>query len=251
MKALKVFTAIILIVSMLAMPVIAAEFVPSIEVKRGTSLADYGLDSEIPNQTVHIIPYSEIFSDDIIDEEGLGLDPAVSEAMEESIRERLKSVMAELIDNLIHHLVPDFEAEWERVTGGAPLENAIIHDLFEIVQICTETDTIKTGNKITVSIQSHGIDADELFAIVYKPFDSEEWQVAEYTIDENGIITFVIDSRSTVAIVKDSGKAPAADVTSPQTGVEESGTAAAAMIAVVLAAGTAVVVKKLRKTTVQ
>lgn len=252
MKAFKVFIALTLIASMLALPSLAAEFTPSAERKDGPELIEYKLEEiDTPCRTVLVIPYGHIHLDDIIDEEHLDLEYAASEAIEETIRESLKSALEELKDNLIHHLVRGFDEAWAKITGGAPVENAVVSDLFEIVLVCSEADALKTDEKITVSFTVDGIGPDDKFIIVHKPTDSDEWIVEDYKIDENGVITMTVDKLSPFAIVKDSGKAPTTDVQSPQTGVSDTGLIVTAVSAVILAAGAVVIGKKLRKTTVQ
>lgn len=250
MKAIKVIAAITLIASMLAMPVLAAEFVPSIEYKDGPQLVGVQMEFETPCRTVLVIPYGNIHLDDILDEELLQIEYATSEDMEATIRESLTKALEELKYNPIHHLVTGFDEAWARATGGAPLENAIVHDLFEIVLICSEAEAFKTNEWVTVSFTVDGIGPDDPFVIVHKPTGSDEWIVEEHTIDENGVITMTVEKLSPFAIITDSGEAPAATVTSPQTGVYESGIAAAIGAAVL--GGCAVFFgKKFRKTTVQ
>jgi len=252
MKAIKVFIVLTLVASMLAMPVLAAEFVPSVEVKDGPSLISFVLEEiNTPCRTVKVIPYGHIHLEDIIDEEQLELEYEASELIEETIRESLQKALEELKDRLIHHLVSGFDEIWKEMTGGAPLENAVVTDIFEIVLICSESDTLKTEEKVTVSFTADGIGPDDKFVIIHKPTGSDEWIVEEHTIDENGVITMTVDKLSPFAIVKDSGKAPEATTQSPQTGVTEHGMVAAAISAVILAAGAVVIGKKLRKTTVQ
>lgn len=254
MKAIKVVTAISLIISMLAMPVLAAEFVPSIELKDGPQIVDVVLEYDTPCRTLHIIPYKHIHLDDIIDEEELDIVYEISEEMEEEIRVSQRNAMEELKNNPIDELVTGFREAWAEVTGGAPLENAVVHDLFEMVLICSEDDAFKYDEKVTVSFTVDGIGADDLFVIVYKPTGSDEWIVGEYEIDENGVITMTIDKLCPFAIIKDSGEAPAISSDapqSPQTGVYEAWTAAAFVGVAALSCVAVVLSKKLRKTTVQ
>ena len=246
MKALKVFIAFTLIISMLVVPALAAEFVPSVEYKDGPELVEYKLEEvDTPCRTIVVVPYSDIHLDDIIDEDKMDVEYEASEKIEETIRESLKNALEELKDNLIHHLVRGFDEIWEKVTGGAPLENAIVSDIFEIALVCGEADALKTDEKVTVSFTFEGIGPDDKFVVVHKPTGSDEWIVEDHTIDENGVITMTVDKLSPFAIVKDSGKAPSSDVDSPQTGVEALSMTLA--IGTVLLAGAAVVlVKKLR-----
>jgi len=249
MKAIKVFAALTLAAAMLAMPVLAAEFVPSIEYKDGIQLNSYTLEEiNTPCRTVHIIPFYRIYEDDFIDEDLLGLDYDISEDMEESVRISQRNAQEELKNNLLQDIVAGFEEVWARITGGAPLENAVVTDLFEIVLICSEDQVFKTDEKVTVSFTVEGIGPDDLFVIIHKPTGSDKWVAEEnYTIDENGVITMTVDKLSPFAIVKDSGKAPVVTVTSPQTGVTEFTAAAAVLSMAALVAGGVVVGWKFRK----
>jgi len=225
MKAIKLFTAVILAACMLVMSVFAAEFVPSIEQKDGVELVSYVLEEiDTPCRTVYIIPYGHTHLERFIFHEEFQIEEKVALEMEEAIRESLKAAMEELKDNLIHHLVPGFDEAWEKVTGGAPLDNAIVHEIFEIVLICSQDQEFKTDEKLTVSFTVEGIGPDDAFVIVHKPTGSDEWIVEEHEIDENGVITIHPDKLSPFAIIKDSGAAPVIDPDapdSPQTGVEE------------------------------
>ncbi|MBO5127209.1 MAG: hypothetical protein J6N32_06170 [Clostridia bacterium] len=222
MKSIKKILAGILAASMMAMPVLAAEFVPSAERNDSVNLISYILNEfNTPCCSVHIISIGNIHLDDIIDEEKLDIEYDISEEMEEQIRESLRKASAELQNGVLHELITGFKDAWEKLTGGAPLENAVIHDLFEIVLICSEADAFKTDESVTVSFTVDGIDADDLFLIAHKPTGSDEWILEDYTIDENGVITMTVDKLSPFAIIKDSGKAPEAAGTSPQTGVQD------------------------------
>lgn len=254
MKAIKLFTAISLIISMLALSVMATEFVPSIEYKDGPQIVDVQLEVDTPCRTLLLIPYGNIHFDDIIDEDALDIVYAISEKMEAEVRESQKKALEELGSNPINAIVVGFEESWAKATGGAPIENAIVHDLFELVLICTEIDSFITDEGVTVSFTVEGIGPDDSFVIVHKPTGSDNWIVEEHTIDENGVITMTVDKLSPFAIIKDSGKAPAVSPDapqSPQTGVYDAWIAAAFAGAVVLSGAVILCAKKLRKTTVQ
>jgi len=227
----------------------ATEFVPSIERKDSPELISFITDAAC--DTVLLIPYSNIFLDDIIDEDALDIPYEISEKMESAIRVSQKNAFEEMKNNPINELVTGFEDAWAGATGGAPLENAIVHDLFEIVLICTKEDIFLTDKRVTVSFTADGIKPDDKFIIVHKPTDTDKWIVEEHTIDANGVITMTVDKLSPFAIVKDSGKAPTSDVESPQTGVSDAGMIVTAVSALVMAAGAVIIGKKLRKTTVQ
>ncbi len=257
MKTIKLLTAIVLATSMMIMSAFATEFVPSIEQKDSPKLNDYTVE-EINASccTVLIIPYGHINFEDFIDEEHVRIEYATSKEMEEEIKESLKNAAEELKGKLINNLVPGFEEAWAKATGGAPLENTVVSELFEIVMICSDTQEFNTDDKLTVSFTVDGLGADDAFIIVHKPTGSDEWIIEEHEIDENGVITISPDKLSPFAIIKDNGNSPVVDPDapdSPQTGVEESGyLAIAGMIFVALMASCAVVcIRKIKKTSAQ
>ena len=251
MKAIKVIVAISLVLSMLAMPVFAAEFVPSKERGDGAELISYVLEEvDTPCRSVHLIPFGKIHFEDFFDEETIGWTEEFSKKVEEFIRADLKAAYEEFENSSLTELIHGFEAAWEKLTGGAPLENAVVHDLFEIVLVCSVDEIIITDESVTVKFTVDGITADDLFLIAHKPTGSEDWVLEDYTIDENGVITMTVDHLSPFAIIKDSGEAPEATVTSPQTGVNDY-TAAAVIAAVVLSGCAVVCCKKIRRVSAQ
>lgn len=251
MKALKVFIAITLIASMLSLVVGAAEFVPSAERPQNYEVVEVQSEGNKDTRKLVIIPFHMMHNDELIDQDYHELHDEAYDEITEQIRESLKKAVADLEDNLVHHLVPGFDKIWEEVTGGAPLENHIVYDIFEVAWICSDEQAMITDEKISFSFKVDGITKDDKIIIVHKPTDSEQWIIEEHEIDENGVITVHADKLSPFAIIKDSGKAPTTDVQSPQTGVSDTGLIVIAVSAVILAAGAVVIGKKLRKTTVQ
>ena len=252
MKAIKVLIAFTLLVSVLTVPTLATDFTPSREREESPELIEYKLEEiDTPCRKVYVIPYGRIHLEDIFDGEHLGISEAASNAIDATVRESLEDAMKELKDRLIHHLVRDFDDAWTQITEGAPVENAIVSDIFEIILICSEAEALKTDEKITVSFTVDGIGPDDKFLIVHKPTDSDEWIMEDYTIDENGVITMTVDKLSPFAIVKDCGAAPTPGKDSPQTGVTERSYTIEAISAVLLIAGAVVIGKKFKKSTVQ
>ncbi len=252
MKAIKVFAALTLVAAMLAMPVFAAETVPSIEYKDGVQYvsADFGEDHAHCCKLL-IVPIFHVNLDEIIDEIEYNIDDDISEEMEGMIRTSLKNALQELKSNSLEDIVDGFADAWVSLTGGAPLENAIVTDLFEVVRICSEEGVFQTEGSVAFSFKVDGIKAGDTFMIIHKPTGYDKWVVEEYTVDESGVITMTVDKLSPFAIVKDSGKAPVATVTSPQTGVTEFTAVATVLGMAALAVGGVVVGKKFRKTNAQ
>jgi len=84
--------------------------------------------------------------------------------------------------------------------------------------------------------------------IITKDNGGDTWTVAEYSMDENGVITVTGNTKAAYAVVRDSEVHPKSDTESPKTGV--STYFVPAVIGVVLFGGVAVVcVKKLYRRT--
>ncbi len=244
MKAFKVWMAMALIALMAVMPVFAAEATPSAE--RG----DYEIIDWDPKEDccdLIIIPDDVTGEEDFIDEDKYGLTEKEGEDLEKQIRDELKEALEDLKNNDLDDLIPGFDDLWDKVTGGAPIDNQVIDDVFAIVRICEEDHKLVSDEETTVSFTVDGIDKDDTFIVIEKPFGSDEWTVVEHKIDENGVITVEGKISSVFAIVTDSGKAPTSDVTSPQTGVKESGMAITLLAVALLAAGAVHFSKKLSK----
>ncbi len=251
MKALKLFLVISLIASMLSVAVGATEFVPSAERPQNYEVVEVQSESDNSTRKLVIIPFHMMHHDELIDQDHHELHDEAHDEITEQIRESLKAAVADLEDELVHHLVNGFDEVWAKITGGAPLENHIVYDIFEAAWICSEEQAMIGDEKISFSFKVDGITKDDKIIIIHKPTDSEHWIIEEHEIDENGVITVHADKLSPFAIIKDSGKAPTTDVQSPQTGVSDTGLIVTAVSAVILAAGAVVIGKKLRKTTVQ
>lgn len=226
MKFLKVLISVILAAAMMVIPALATEFVPSIEVKDGIQIVDFEQQDpddtcDITCDTLLVIPYVHITYDAFLDEIELDITADISEEMEEQIRQSLKAAYEELKNNPVQDITEGFEEAWNEATGGAPYDNIVVTDIFEIVLICGIDDILKTDSKITIEFTVKGIDADDDFIIIHKPTGSDKWIVEEYTIDEDGVITMTVDKLSPFAIVADSGKKPSSDIDSPQTGVAD------------------------------
>lgn len=248
MKALKVLIALTLIASLLTAVVGASEFVPSKERPQKYEIIE--VIPDIATRKLVIIQYHLRHQEELIDQEYHDLEDEAHEEITEQIRASLIEAVDDLENELVHHLVDGFDKKWDEITGGAPLENHIVYDIFEAAWICSEEQMMITDEKVSFSFKVDGITKDDPFIIIHKPTGSEHWIIEEHEIDENGVITVHADSLSPFAIIKDSKKAPTSDVQSPQTGVKETGIVIAAASVIVLAAGAVVLGKKLRKTTV-
>lgn len=247
MKALKLFLSVCLIISMLSLIVGAAEFVPSVERPQNRNIIDWTSENDNPSRALILVPYDLRHQINFLDLFNHRLNAEASDITEQQIRNELDAAVVDLENAFIHHLIDGFDAYWEKITGGAPVENHFVYDIFNIALLCGEDQTMITDEEVTFSFTIDGITKDDVFVLIHKPTDSEHWIIEEHTIDDNNVITVSVDRLSPFAVVKDSGKAPSTDKDSPQTGVSENGVAAAAVCAMIFAAGAVVAGKKLRK----
>jgi len=224
MKLIRIFTVCVVALALLTTGVCAAEFVPSISGQDVPKLEE--------GDDLVITPSDDIQDKDVPDE----------------TKESLEDAEEELKNNELEDLIPGFEDIWNEMTGGAPVDNAVVTDLFDV----RYTDP-KRGpdGEITFKISVDGITADDLFLIFYKPQGSDEWKLADFSIDENNVITIHADSIGTFIIVMDNGAVPVVEVLSPQTGVNASAMVFSVVGLVVLGAFGVICFKKLRKTTAQ
>lgn len=248
MKALKLFVSICLMFSMFTLMVGAAEFVPSAERLQNRNIIDWTSENDSPNRALILVPHDLRNQINFLDGYNHRLSADASDVAEQQIREALDAAVLDLENELVHHLIDGFDAYWDKVTGGAPIENYVVYDIFDIALLCGDKQMMITDEKITFSFTIDGITKDDSFVIIHKPTGAEHWIIEEHQIDENNVITLKVDSLSPFAMIKDSGKAPSSDVQSPQTGVTETGAAAVAISVVLFAAGAVIVGKKLKRT---
>lgn len=248
MKALKLFLSVCLIISMLSLIIGAAEFVPSVERPQNRDIIEWTSENDNPSRTLILVPHDLRHRINFLDMYNHSLNAEASDVAEQQIRNELDAAVVDLENSYVHHLIDGFDAYWDKITGGAPVENCFVYDIFDIALLCGEEQKMITDEKVTFSFAIEGITKDDVFVLIHKPTDSEHWIIEEHTIDENNVITVSVDSLSPFAIIKDSGKAPSSDVQSPQTGVSETGVVAAAISMIVFAAGAVVVGKKLKNT---
>ncbi len=198
MKALRILTFFMAFAMVFSITAAAVQFTPSVERKDGPELVE-GDDDLI------ITPIAHLY-DDIID---LHID----------IDESLRDAKEKLNDNELTQIVKDFEAVWESFTSGAPIEHAVISDIFDVRYLSELGSDAETGKEITFKIKLQGIDADDLFLIITESYSDHHMEIVDYTIDENGVITITATSMAAFAIVLDGCPDPECDHDSPQTGV--------------------------------
>lgn len=218
MKTLRIFASVIAAAIILGLAVCAApiDFVLSIE--------QYGVTLEI----------SEILEDgssvvaQILDATGTVIDKVTEGELivtvlnqdviqNEVIYENLTNAKEQLRSNSIETLLPDFASIWSDVTGGAPVENAVVSHIFDVYT----TYEIADDQTITFILANPGISLDTSIVVLHN-YEANLWEAADFTRDEAGNIIVTVDSLSPFAIIVDNGAAPSTGTDaphSPQTGV--------------------------------
>lgn len=211
---MKLFSKIITVLTVVAMLITcvgAAQFTPSAVRKDGPQV--------VGGDDVIITPVSK--KDD--------------PSTKEETREDLSEVVDDLEGNDIVDLVAGFEDAWKDKTGGAPVDNAVVSDIFHV-----EFDK----DDVTFSYTLDGITDDD-FVLIAKNHVTNQWVVLDYTF-ANGATTVTLTDISTIVVIRDNGNPPSSDIISPPTGV--SSVSVALVSATVALAGVALLLgKKLRQ----
>ncbi len=202
MKALRFAAMLMLAMFIFTMTAFAA-FVPSIEAIDSPELVDDPDRTE--DDGLIVTPVDHLDDED--------KDP------HEDIEDALNDAMEDLED-AIHDLIENFEEIWDDITDGAPIENAVISEVFD-VRFPDELGIEGDGKEITFDIRAVGLEYGDSFIIIAKSSDEDGWEIVNYTIDENGIITIEGTSKTVYAIIRDSAEMPKDGPDGPATGVSE------------------------------
>ena len=237
MRFNRIIAVFLLVVMTFAMAVCAAEVAPSIEKKDGPELVitenengekivGYISDAEgniiryIYAEDLIVVPVAHIhLADSAISVDNLNV--------AKKIKDSLKAALAELKANDVQALVPAFGDFWKTVTGGAPFENIVVTDLFEVCIInrqtgeVVENGDVPEGCTLTFFLSVESLENESPFVLLHKPNKGTKWRLEDNVKNERGVLTVTVDSLSPFAIVQDSTVGP--DVNdgpdSPQTGV--------------------------------
>lgn len=226
MKAFRFFTAILLLLAVLTAAVSASDFVDSKELGEGPE--QVGEPDETGKKVVGYIYnedgslYRSIYEDELIVTPIMHVySDEISVAAE--IEKTLLDAKAELDANSWEKLIPSFPAVWENVTGGAPLEHAVLTELFDVRFVDSLSGVLTEGRSATFCIKVEGLEKDDLFVMMHKPSDSDAWKFEDWTMNDENVITVHVDKLSPFAIVEDSEQDPAGSgdaPDSPKTGVQ-------------------------------
>ncbi len=202
MKALRIATILLIVVASFVMAANAVEFTPSVEIKDGPEIID-PTDPDDPKASedeLEITPVGRLDGEDL----------------DEDIKDNLTDAKKDLEENDWEDILDDFEDIWNEATDGAPVEHAIVSDIFDVryKEDPTEDGTVT----IMFDMKMQGLDSDDIFVIIAKP-EGGEWAPIDYTISEDGIITITVENKSVFAIIKDKSAMPDIGPDGPATGV--------------------------------
>lgn len=225
----KIINALIfaVVAALLATSVFAVPFTPSAE-KKDTPVLVGTLDEETGKMIVGTIYneddsfYRHIYIDELIVTPILHLSDD-TKIVPEAIEKTLLDARDELKAKTLEELVPGFAEYWKKATGGAPVENGAISDIFDVRFVDSLTGELIEGRYASFKIRVEYLNSDDLFVLIHKPTGSDVWNYEEYVVSDGNVLFVTVESLSPFAIVKDTGAAPAVDPDapdSPQTGVE-------------------------------
>ena len=218
MKTLRIFASVIAAAIFLGLAVCAApiDFVPSIE-QNGVTLEV----TEILEDGSSVVGLVRDTNDNIIDKvtDGEMIITVLNQDViqNEVIYDNLTTAKEQLRTSSIETLLPDFATIWSDVTGGAPVENAVVSHIFDVYT----TYEISESETITFMLANPGIALDTSILVLHN-YEANLWEAVDFTRDEAGNIIVTVDSLSPFAIIVDNGAAPSTGTDaphSPQTGV--------------------------------
>ncbi|MBQ8249176.1 MAG: hypothetical protein IJY93_04745 [Clostridia bacterium] len=203
MKALRIAAMLMLAMFIFTTTAFAATFVPSIEAIDSPEHIDDPDSTEDDDLIVTPI--------DHLDDEDKEVHDEIEDALIDA-KEDLEKALEDLIEN--------FEEIWDEITDGAPIENAVITEIFDVRHL-HEIGIEGEGKEISFDIRAIGLEYGDAFIIIAKSSDGDGWKIVNYTIDENGIITIEGTSKTVYAIIRDSAEMPQDGPDGPATGVSE------------------------------
>lgn len=218
MKTLRIFASVIAAAILLGLAVYAApvEFDPSIE-QNGVTLEVTEILEDGSSVVAQINDAAGTVVDKVTEGELIVTVLNQDVIQNEVIYENLTNTKEQLRSNSIETLLPDFASIWSDVTGGAPVENAVVSHIFDVYT----TYEIADDQTITFILENPGISLDTSIIVLHN-YEANLWEAADFTRDEAGNIIVTVDSLSPFAIIVDNGAAPSTGTDaphSPQTGV--------------------------------
>jgi len=175
-----------------------------------------------------------------------GATDADGNAVELTITETgLDDIKAELA-NIDLSSISNFKKRFTSVTGGAPVANACIVDVFDL------TPSGEYSGKISITLSPKNTQPGDGVVLLHKV--NGKWKVESYTnVGDDGKATFTVSSFSPFAIAKDNGRGPQGvnAPASPSTAAIQETSAVLPVLAVVASMGIAFVVASKKRVTVK
>lgn len=144
MKSIRVLCICLVAAMLFSVSALAASFTPSVERKPAPEVVDYTASEEHEEHGKELVitPLAHLYDEDV--------------ELHEDIERSLEEAKHELENLVWHDMVHDFHEHWDRVTGGAPIENAVVSDIFDVRFLC---DLGKENEKPddTAVVRSFGI----------------------------------------------------------------------------------------------
>ncbi len=124
MKTIRVLCVCLAAVMLFSLSALAVDFTPSAERKPAPELIDYTASEEhaTHGKELLVTPLAHLYDENI--------------ELHEDIERSLEEAKHELENLVWHDMVHDFHEHWDRVTGGAPIENAVVSDIFDVRFLC-------------------------------------------------------------------------------------------------------------------
>ena len=210
MKLIRAFAAMFLAVSLLVLSVGAVGFYPSIERKDGPQLVVVNKDGksvvgEIKDKDGNVL--RDILLGDLI------VTPLLAayedKTLDADIKKTLLDAEKELKEKTWEEIYAGFEQLWKTVTGGAPIANAKVADIFDVRVINGEIAELlaKDGVTITIYLTIQGITKDSNCVLLHKY--EGKWHNEKFSINDDDVISVVLDKLSPFAFIKDTEEFPA------------------------------------------
>ncbi len=119
-------------------------------------------------------------------------------------------------------LIPGVADAWKKITGGAPLSNMVVAEIFDINMGTAYNKYVGNGFLFKTTLRPASVTNKDKILVAHKNLANNKYEILDYQWVANGGLELTSTSNSPYIIFKDSGASPvvAEDAPkSPQTGV--------------------------------
>ncbi len=163
MKNIRLLTLICAALYLFTFVVGAVDFTPSVERKDAPEIVGETVNVD-PEDKLIVTPFSKFVE--------------AAHEIHEEIKTIFEEVEEELKENTYEELIPEFEEVWEEVTGGAPVEHAVVSDIFDVrLESTISKDEPKKDKEVTFSVKIQGLTKDDKFILIGRPDGAKDWIV--------------------------------------------------------------------------